>query len=106
MSFTNQGDDNEDSDDDYSDFEDDESLEGLKENKMAQLVLNDQNSPIPHFQNVWGMKDVELKITPEALEIIANQVRSCNQYVPFSHPELTPRTYKPLYKHALRLCLS
>lgn len=54
--------------------EEDDSFKGLKENKLAkQLVLDAKNSPIPHYQTMWGMDDVELKFTPEALEVIANQ---------------------------------
>jgi ATP-dependent protease HslVU (ClpYQ) ATPase subunit len=43
---------------------------------MAQLLLEAKNSPINQFQNLWGMKDVELVITPEAMEVIASQVQS------------------------------
>lgn len=52
----------------------DDSFQGLKENKLARMVTEAENSPIPHYQTLWGMKDVDLKFTPEALEIIANQV--------------------------------
>jgi len=54
----------------------DDSFQGLKENKLARLVTEAENSPIPHYQSLWGMKDVDLKFTPEALEIIANQAMS------------------------------
>ena len=54
----------------------DDSFQGLKENKLARLVTEAENSPIPHYQALWGMKDVDLKFTPEALEIIANQAMS------------------------------
>jgi len=63
--------------DEWSDdwFDDcDDSFQGLKENKLARLVTEAENSPIRHYQTLWGMKDVDLKFTPEALEIIANQV--------------------------------
>ena len=63
--------------DEWSDdwFDDaDDSFQGLKENKLARLVTESENSPIRHYQTLWGMKDVDLKFTPEALEIIANQV--------------------------------
>lgn len=41
---------------------------------MAQQLLYDsKTSPIAYYQSLWGMKDVQLKFTPEALEIIANQ---------------------------------
>ena len=41
---------------------------------MAQQLLHDsKTSPIAYYQSLWGMKDVQLKFTPEALEIIANQ---------------------------------
>lgn len=36
-----------------------------------------KTSPIAHYQSLWGMKDVQLKFTPEALEVIANQ--ACSQ---------------------------
>lgn len=52
----------------------DDSFQGLKENKLAKLVTEAENSPIRHYQTLWGMKDVDLKFTPEALEIVANQV--------------------------------
>ena len=52
----------------------DDSFQGLKENKLARLMTEAENSPIPHYQMLWGMKDVDLKFNPEALEIIANQV--------------------------------
>ena len=59
--------------DGYSSEEDD-SFQGLVENKLAQQMLNDPKiNPIAYYQNLWGMKDVTLKFTPEALEIIANQ---------------------------------
>ena len=61
----------------YSDgysSEEDDSFQGLVENKLAQQMLNDPKiNPIAYYQNLWGMKDVTLKFTPEALEIIANQ---------------------------------
>ena len=60
--------------DDWSDDGDD-SFQGLKENKLAKLVTEAENSPIRHYQTLWGMKDVDLKFTPEALEIVANQVK-------------------------------
>ena len=41
---------------------------------MAQNFLNDSNiNPISYYQSLWGMKDVQLKFSPEALEVIANQ---------------------------------
>lgn len=52
--------------------DDDESIEGLKENKLAQNLIGEAN-PIAYYQSLWGMKDVQLKFTPEALEVIANQ---------------------------------
>jgi hypothetical protein len=52
----------------------DDSFQGLKENKLARMMTEAENSPIRHYQTLWGMKDVDLKFTPEALEIIANQV--------------------------------
>ena len=59
--------------------EDDESFEGLIENKLAQQMLNDSKiNPIAHYQTLWGMNDVALKFTPEALEIIANQATQQN----------------------------
>ena len=59
--------------------EDDESFEGLVENKLAQQMLNDSKiNPIAHYQTLWGMNDVALKFTPEALEIIANQATQQN----------------------------
>jgi len=62
-----------DTSDGYSSEEDD-SFQGLVENKLAQQMLNDPKiNPIAYYQNLWGMKDVTLKFTPEALEIIANQ---------------------------------
>ena len=37
-------------------------------------MLNDPKiNPIAYYQSLWGMKDVTLKFTPEALEIISNQ---------------------------------
>ncbi len=71
-------DDDFDDDDDYfddDDDDDDDSFEGIRPNKMAQMLIEANNSPIPRAQSLWGMKDVEIKITPEALEIISNQVR-------------------------------
>ena len=60
-----------------SDEEEDDSYEGLKENKLAENFINDSsinpNNPIAYYQSLWGMKDVQLKFTPEALEVIANQ---------------------------------
>lgn len=55
--------------------EDDESYEGLRENKLAQSLLSSDSAsnPINYYQSLWGMKDVQLKFTPEALEVIANQ---------------------------------
>ena len=61
--------------DDDSDNDSDDSFEGLKANRLAQLLIESKQSPIPKFQSLWGMKDVEVKIAPEALEVIANQVR-------------------------------
>ena len=58
----------------------DDSFQGLKENKLARMVTEAENSPIPHYQTLWGMKDVDLKFNPEALEIIANQVK-CHLYL-------------------------
>merc|ERR1712014_428604 len=59
--------------------EDDESFEGLVENKLAQQMLNDSKiNPIAHYQTLWGMNDVALKFTPEALEIITNQATQQN----------------------------
>jgi len=43
-----------------------------------RMVTEGENSPIRHYQTVWGMKDVDLKFNPEALEIIANQVLNFN----------------------------
>merc|ERR1719219_2632770 len=62
----------------YSSDEDD-SFQGLRENKLAQQLLNDsRTSPISYYQSLWGMKDVQLKFTPEALEVIANKAASQN----------------------------
>ena len=58
----------------YISSDEDDSFEGLRENKLAQQLLYDsKTSPIAYYQSLWGMKDVQLKFTPEALEIIANQ---------------------------------
>ncbi len=63
---------------DFSDgftSDEDDSFQGLKECELAQqLVDESKTSPILHYQSLWGMKDVELKFQPEALEVIANQV--------------------------------
>lgn len=59
---------------DYDYDDDDDSFQGLKANKMAQLLLDSQKNLIQQCQDLWGMQDVELKITPEALEVISNQV--------------------------------
>ena len=62
----------------YSDdsFDDDESFVGLRENKLAKIFLTNEQSPIPKCVTLWRMDEVELKILPEALEIIANHVRN------------------------------
>ena len=78
------------SEDGYSSDEDD-SYEGLEANKMAQTLtkptiqtkstfLKDskKTNPIEHYQDLWGMKDIELKFSPEALEVIANQATMQN----------------------------
>ena len=58
----------------YSSDEDD-SFQGLHECELAQqLMYESRTSPILRYQSLWGMKDVELKFQPEALEVIANQV--------------------------------
>jgi hypothetical protein len=61
----------------YSDgysSEEDDSFQGLRENKLAQQLMSEsKTSPIAYYQSLWGMKDVQLKFTPEALEVIANQ---------------------------------
>ncbi len=60
---------------------DDDSFDGLKENKLAQTLLSLEgtgSNPIAFYQSMWGMKDVQLKFTPEALEVIANQASRQN----------------------------
>ena len=60
---------------DDSEYEDeDESYLGLMENKMAQLILEGKNSPIPQCLSLWGLQDIDLQITPEALDVIGEQV--------------------------------
>lgn len=50
--------------------------EGVLENRMAKLLVEGKNSPIPHYLDLWGLKDVDFRVCPEALEVIANQVRT------------------------------
>ena len=58
--------------------DEDESFQGLRESKLAQQLMHESKaSPIAYYQSLWGMKDVQLKFTPEALEVIANQ--ACSQ---------------------------
>jgi len=46
---------------------------------MAQAFFNDANlNPMAHYQSLWGMQDVQLKFTPEAMEIISIQAESQN----------------------------
>ena len=59
--------------------EEDESFEGLRVNKMAQTFLSDPNTnPIAYYQSLWGMNNVEIKFSPEALEVVANQATKQN----------------------------
>ena len=66
------GDSNLDSDDDND--SEDESCFGLTENKMARLIFEGKNSPIPQCLSLWGLNDIDLQITPEALDVIGEQV--------------------------------
>ncbi|XP_059097314.1 ATP-dependent Clp protease ATP-binding subunit ClpX-like isoform X2 [Tigriopus californicus] len=54
------------------------NFQGLKQTKLAQILLEAKNSPIPQFQNLWGLRDVEVKVTPEALELIADKAHYQN----------------------------
>jgi ATP-dependent protease Clp ATPase subunit len=47
-----------------------------------QLMSESKTSPIAYYQSLWGMKDVQLKFTPEALEVIANQVINSAPSIP------------------------
>ena len=46
--------------------------------KSTFLKDSKQTNPIEHYQSLWGMKDIELKFSPEALEVIANQATMQN----------------------------
>jgi len=65
-------------DSEESDFDsEDESFEGLRENKLVRTLLEDCTT-IPKCQTLWGMRDVDLKINPEAMDVIANQATDQN----------------------------
>ena len=62
----------------YTDDEDDESFEALHDNNMMHLLREVKNIPINHFQKLLGMNDVELTMTPEAMEVIVAQAQLQN----------------------------
>ena len=61
-----------------TDDEDDESFEALHEKKTMHLLREVRNIPINHFQKLLGMNDVQLIITPEAMEVIVAQAQMQN----------------------------
>ena len=64
----------EDQDDEYDDFEDYLSSVEEEERELTKLLAEATTKPLHNCQSLWGMKNVDLKFTPEALEIIATQV--------------------------------
>ena len=46
--------------------------------KSTFLKDSKTTNPIEHYKSIWGMKDIELKFSPEALEVIANQATMQN----------------------------
>ena len=62
-------------DDDNDDNDDDDSVYALHESRMLQLLRDVKSSPINHYQKLWGMNDVELTVTPEAMEVIVGQAQ-------------------------------
>ena len=46
--------------------------------KSTFLKDSKNTNPIEHYKSIWGMKDIELKFSPEALEVIANQATMQN----------------------------
>ena len=60
-------------DDDYDDEE--EVYRSRREAKIREIIDEAKNNPIPDCQELWGLKGVELKVNPEAWEVIASQVR-------------------------------
>ena len=60
--------------DEYDDFEDYLSSVEEEERELTKLLAEATTKPLHNCQSLWGMKNVDLKFTPEALEIIATQV--------------------------------